>query len=480
MIKRFSIVLLIALFSSLSYAQPFGAAAVRNAVAQITHTELQALVNGGPPIQKVAQFRGGLAFPVLMTAAAISAFGTWYMQQAQGAFGTPSLDAWRNYGNGTTLPPPPDPGESPSSITFSVGSTQTHYIKATGGAGSNKLFQWSCGSFSGGVQSSYQFFITNENDAFTPYATYVRRCGTSSVAQPSLADWIRGTYTPRPGETAVPHPEAAQEMQTLLPSWLPTIDLNSPLFAPGAGIEPGSPAPTSEEYEDGCQSGSNWNGSQCVTADTQGCPAGQIRPSPGAACEPDPAAQPCQPGYSRPTPGAACQPDQQPCEPGYSRLYPGGTCQPDQQPCEQGYTRPAPGAACIPETPPAPIQTPCPGMVAGDGVLGFAIAFFPNLSALFRCMFVPTRDIASRASQVAEGAKTRFPFSVAVQLQNAFSGSIGDSSTPQALPTDAGMFTLDWGWLSPLWSLVKSLLGTFIWFSALWFIWGKLHPQAVI
>jgi hypothetical protein len=48
------------------------------------------------------------------------------------------------------------------------------------------------------------------------------------------------------------------------------------------------------------------------------------------------------------------------------------------------------------------------------------------------------------------------------------------------LPTNAGMFTLDWAWLTPLWAICKAAIGSFIWFSALWFIWGKLSPQAVI
>ena len=493
MIRVIAFFLCFMLFS-MAKAQ-IGAAATRAALST-TYSEAEILgMFGGQTISRTATLPSGVVFPALLAGAGIYAALDWFYNQARST-GT-SLDEWRNLDPIALYISPDRPScmtaDGPHGLDGAPsygqnGGRDTYFRYNCAYNGIYVL--WGCGPFPNDLHSvtgSYPY--TTLADAQQEYDHYVQTC--TRTARPSLPDWIRGTY---PG--GVPHPDAVGGINSVIGQWLPSVAMPTPIGAPGVGIMIGQPAPTQPQWDTGCLAGQTAQGNVCVTPDTT-CPTGQVRPSPGAACQPETSQCPtgqirltpggsCQPdpgaacptGQVRPSPGAACQPEVAECPSGQYRPFPSSACQPVQEPCQQGYSRPAPGAACVPDSPPAPIQAPCRDMVAGDGVIGFVVTFFPNVIALTKCMFVPTRDIPGRVSGIASSASTRFPFSIAVQLNTAFVAPA--SGQPAALPTDGGLFTFDWGWLVPLWQICKTCIGTFIWFSALWYIWGRVNPQVVI
>lgn len=439
---------------------PVGAAQAA-AVAMRTYTlaEIEILTSQSGVVRAgTATLRGGYAFPVIVSGALITGALAWFYNQAQNSTNT-SLDAWYNWNVGGPLPQPvlvacaaPTIQERSAVDYFNL------YPACQNPYGDVGTFAYRCpnGAISNGIlQSQAQY--TNY------YNSYVSVCFPNPVARPSLPDWIRGTYTPPAGQTAVPHPDALTGLNTILTGYIPTIPMPTPSGNPSAGISIGAPQPTQDVWEDGCNSGTDWNGTVCLA--------------------PDPLTQPCAVGFYRPFAGAVCEvnPNPEPaCGTGLYRPYAGAACQAIQPACEAGYSRPNIGGACaLNPVSPAPIATTCEGMTSGDGVVGFVVAFFPNMISLTKCMFVPTRDIPSRVTQLAAYGKTKFPFSVAVQLQSAFAPVVvsGDASV---LPTNAGFFTLDWAWLTPLWALIKIAIGSYIHFSVLWFMWGKLSPQVVV
>lgn len=445
---------------------PVGAAQAA-AVAMRTYTleEILVLTSQSGTVQAgTATLRGGATFPVFVGAAVVAGALAWLYNQANNA-AHPALDAYNNYGQQgafpTGFPAYVTSGCSEIGTSGQLGYKRWCY---NGNAYSYVCVPWGGASGtdtisdygdSGGRRTAPEVYAQMQGaQSCMPYTF-------TASARPALSDWIRGTYTPIAGQTAVPHPEVIDEINRGIRGYVGTVPMPTP--AGGGGITIGAPSPTQDVWEDGCPSGSDWNGTNCSA--------------------PDPATQPCQAGYYRPFVGGGCviNPNPEPaCPSGLYRPYAGATCQVPAQDCAVGYSRPNLGGACAPDpVAPAPIATNCPGMVGGDGVVGFVTTFYPNIVALTKCMFVPTRDIPSRVNQLAAVGKTRFPFSVATQLQAAFVAPT-PGGADAVLPTNAGFFTLDWGWLAPFWSLAKLAIGSMIHFSALWFIWGKLNPQVVI
>lgn len=479
MIRRALLVAALALvFASSASAQlsSLGAQAAA-AIAGRTYSaaEIIAMTEGTAVRAGTATLRGGFAFPVFVGGALITGALTWFYNQAQNAATGTSLDQWYRWNSagvcyqGTAgVIPSADYQEvlwcrsdampsGTSQFSFFFIDDGVTVLLTSNSCGGNPWIGVSGIPLTGG---NTRFARSSLNAAF---AYFTANCLGAGTPQPSLADWIRGTYTPQVGQTAVPHPDAVGGINGILGTYIPTIPMPTPSGNSSKGITIGSPQPTQDVWDDGCNSGTDWNGTNCSA--------------------PDPLTQPCAVGYYRPFVGAVCEvnPNPEPaCGAGLYRPYAGAACQAIQAECQTGYSRPNIGAACAPNpVSPAPIATVCDGMTGGDGVVGFVVAFFPNFIAVTKCMFVPTRDIPSRVTQLAAYGKTKFPFSVAAQLQSAFAPVVmaGDASV---LPTNAGFFTLDWAWLTPLWALIKIAIGSFIHFSALWFIWGKLSPQVVV
>lgn len=459
-------------------AVPVGAAqAAAVAIRTYTLAEIEILTSqsgAGVVRAGTATLRGGAAFPVFVGGALIVGALSWFYNQAQNATGT-SLDDWYRWdsagrcyqGTAGVIPSVDYSGVIWCRSDLQTGTSQFSFFTIEDGA--KILFTADyCGgnpwiAASGIPTVDFSTSRIARASLGAAFSYFTANCLGSGTPQPSLSDWIRGTYTPAPGQTAVPHPDAVGGINGILGSYIPTIPMPTPGGNPPKGITIGSPQPSQDVWEDGCPSGSDWNGSNCAA--------------------PDPLTQPCAVGYFRPFVGAACEVDPNPapaCPSGLYRPYAGAACQVVQQDCAVGYSRPNIGGACaLDPASPAPVAVVCPGMVGGDGVVGFVVAFFPNVVALVKCMTVPTRDIPSRVTQLSTIAKTRFPFSVSNSLFLSLNAPAGTAAVP-VLPTQMGMFTLPWGSVSSLWLLIKNVLGVFIWFSACWFMFLKITPQATI
>lgn len=188
----------------------------------------------------------------------------------------------------------------------------------------------------------------------------------------------------------------------------------------------------------------------CYPEEEKPCPDGQISDGKGA-CIPDP--KPCEEGYRKDANGN-CQKKPDDCPEGQSKDE-SGQCKPDEDPekCEDG-SEPVEGKCGEDEE---PVGDEC-----GDLSLERAKA---HLGHWARDVVFPCDPIEDMIQPLYKDLKTRFPFSVAASLNGWFTPPSSDTASSQ-LPAKIGPIPLDWGWLTPLWSTIKTLVGValYVWF----------------
>lgn len=188
----------------------------------------------------------------------------------------------------------------------------------------------------------------------------------------------------------------------------------------------------------------------CYRLEDKPCPDGQISDGKGA-CIPDP--KPCEEGYRKDANGN-CQPKPKDCPEGQSKDE-SGQCKPDEdeEKCEDG-SQPVEGKCGEDEE---PVGDEC-----GDLSLERAKA---HLGHWVRDVVFPCESIKDMIRPLYSDLKTRFPFSVAASLNGWFQPPRSDTASSQ-LPAKIGPIPLDWGWLTPLWSTIKTLVGValYVWF----------------
>lgn len=188
----------------------------------------------------------------------------------------------------------------------------------------------------------------------------------------------------------------------------------------------------------------------CYPEEEKPCPEGQISDGKGA-CIPDP--KPCEEGYRKDANGN-CQKKPDDCPEGQSPDDT-GACKPDEDPekCEDG-SEPVEGKCGEDEE---PVGDEC-----GDLSLERAKA---HLEHWVRDVVFPCEPVKDMIEPLYKDLKTRFPFSVAASLNGWFTPPTSDTASSR-LPAKIGPIPLDWGWLTPLWSTIKTLVGValYVWF----------------
>lgn len=210
--------------------------------------------------------------------------------------------------------------------------------------------------------------------------------------------------------------------------------------------------------------------------DPEPCPPGQGRNAAGECVQ-----QPCPPGQERDASGQCAVP-QEPCPDGQYRD--GDTCKPN--PCPEGQ-KPGPDGECqeppaCPEGETADADGKCvPKEEKFDDDCGAfsVLRLMKNPVGWVRDLVIPCEELGDLLSPIVETAKNKFPFSVATSLDGWFrvSGSGGSSAD---LPSQLGPIPLAWGWLTPLWTTIKTLVGVamYAWFGY-WLI-DRFAPRTTL
>jgi hypothetical protein len=305
----------------------------------------------------------GRLIPWTVASGGIYAALDWAYQQARMAAGG-SLKGWYEWdGGGATIYPITWTGCVPGGVPTggSPDGFPTHWrFQCTSFQVSN--ISWGCRA-----APSFEFREDGISDTRlqAAYQEYVQRC--TAVPQPSLADWIAGTYTPRPGETAVPHPDAGSEAQRLWAEYIEDVNPADASSVPGFQIG-GNPPPNGQEWwtdESSCESGSIYNSTthQCENVTCESgklinpatgacetpppCPTGQYRSGSSWSCIPNPS---CPSGQRFDSATSACVPDTAACDVGEERDPITNQCRPVDS-CPPGQVET--GGQCRPAECPA-------------------------------------------------------------------------------------------------------------------------------
>ncbi len=382
----------------------------------------------------------------------------------------------------------------------------------------------------GGCAGSYTWVNYSasgtNNSGQTVQISYALRC--NALVQMPLLNWIDGNYVNPDGSSGTPHPDALSAiLQQILPQWLNSrpLPLSRTQLAPFVTL---SPTPNTNQWLDSISDNTldsdgdgftdrdeydnnsdlnnssvfpvrcgqnlfspNTNCNDTINRDTDADGFtddeelnpqnySRLQPIPSNPQDPNsrPTLRPLTEACPNPTDvrvNGQCQPPALTCQAGFSLVS--GRCVPNVCPVGQNLER----GVCVPDTTPdaSAINTPCDAMQGGSGVVGFVVNFFPNLMHLTKCLFIPTVDISSKVSQLQAQTTTKFPFSISAQLNSAFRSPTATASA-SPLPARAGDIPLDWSPIAPFLQIAKSVIGTFIWFSALWFIVRKITPQVTV
>lgn len=162
------------------------------------------------------------------------------------------------------------------------------------------------------------------------------------------------------------------------------------------------------------------------------------------------------------------------CSPGQKLGSDGVTCEEDKDPpkCKEGQKLNADTGKCEEDQEPdGPIEDNC-----GDLSLSRAKA---HLGHFMRDVVFPCGEIKDLIKPITDTLETKFPFSIAVDLNDWFVAP-GDSSSASALPTMLGIIPLDWGWLTPLWAIIKTLAGVAMWAWFIYWVIDRFAPRTQI
>ena len=161
--------------------------------------------------------------------------------------------------------------------------------------------------------------------------------------------------------------------------------------------------------------------------------------------------------------------DEQTCTAG-GGTFAAGQCAPKADNCPEGQQAGSDGV-CAP-------KVVDPGDMCGD--FGLARALHHPASYL-RDVFVPCESVADLIAPSLLLLKTKFPFSLAASLNGWFAGA-GSASAGgvTALPVMLGPIPLEWGWLSSLWGLIKTLVGVALWSWFIYWLVDRFTPRTEI
>ena len=119
-----------------------------------------------------------------------------------------------------------------------------------------------------------------------------------------------------------------------------------------------------------------------------------------------------------------------------------------------------------------------PGDICGDFSLGRALH---HPGSYLRDVFVPCEALEDLIQPSLTLLKTKFPFSLAASLNGWFDGAgVASAGSVTALPSMLGPIPLEWGWLSSLWVLIKTLVGVALWCWFTYWLVDRFTPRTQI
>lgn len=164
--------------------------------------------------------------------------------------------------------------------------------------------------------------------------------------------------------------------------------------------------------------------------------------------------------------------------------------------CATGYKTSLDGKSCLPEqseekcpegqklndaTPPkCVVDEEKKDDPVGDECGNFSIKRLTTHTAHYlRDLVAPCDDFSDLVKPITEQLQVKFPFSVAAGLKDWFKVQ-GDTSTAQQMPDSLSVIPLEWGWLTGLWSLIKTVVGValYAWFG-MWLL-DRFTPRTSI
>lgn len=185
------------------------------------------------------------------------------------------------------------------------------------------------------------------------------------------------------------------------------------------------------------------------------CPDGWTRNDAGK-CEVDPTDPTCPDGSTYDQDAQRCTPDEEPPSCPDDQTYNPSTkkCESERETCPPGTEKNADTGKCESE----PLVTD----ECGDLSLARAKA---HLGHWLRDAIFPCEPMDDLLEPLYQDLQTRFPFSVAAGLDGWFAPPT-DTAGAADLPDALGPIPLEWGWLSGLWSTIKTLVGValYVWF----------------
>lgn len=103
-----------------------------------------------------------------------------------------------------------------------------------------------------------------------------------------------------------------------------------------------------------------------------------------------------------------------------------------------------------------------------------------HTGSYLRDVIFPCESIKDIIRPLVTVASTKFPFSVASGLNGWFAGAGSGSAGSADLPDSLGVIPLEWGWLTPLWGIIKTIVGVLLWSSLVVWLIDRFTPRAVI
>lgn len=145
---------------------------------------------------------------------------------------------------------------------------------------------------------------------------------------------------------------------------------------------------------------------------------------------------------------------------------------PENKPCAAGEAR-AKDGMCKPEEDSSDDDS---GNECGDFSVDRLIAY---TGEYLRDVVFPCEDVGDILKPITDTLKSKFPFSLAASLNGWFHPPSGGAS-PSQLPDKLGIIPLDWGWLTPLWTIIKNVVGVALWAWFVYWLIDRFTPRTQI